>query len=132
MLKLAARLCALALLAVLSIAPAAAESADTVLLNGKIVTLAGPDAEAMAVRDGRIVAIGKTADIRALAGPKRSQVLIAGVPWPIYKLVALLAGLSVLLIVGIATGSAAPAVLSAAAVATVVWVVLGIAQRPRR
>ena len=47
------------------------QNADTVLLNGKIVTLdpASPAAEALAVRDGKIVAVGSSADIRALAGP---------------------------------------------------------------
>ena len=36
------------------------QNADTVLLNGKIVTLdaAMPTAEALAVRDGKIVAVG--------------------------------------------------------------------------
>ena len=50
--------------------PARAQDADTVLLNGKIVTLdsAAPLAEALAVRDGRIIAVGRSADIRALAG----------------------------------------------------------------
>ena len=54
-----------------------------------------------------------------------SQVSIAGVPWPTYKLIALAVGLSVLVGVGIATASAAPAVLSAAASTTVVWIILG-------
>jgi len=45
----------------------------------------------------------------------RSEVQIAGVPWPVYKLVALVVGALVLMIVGIATASAAPAVLAAAA-----------------
>ena len=50
-----ARLCAWALLAALGTAPAVAQSADTILFNGKIVTLEGADArEALAVRDGKI------------------------------------------------------------------------------
>ena len=46
-------------------------NADTILLNGKIVTLdaAAPAAEALAVRDGQIMAVGKSDDIRKLAGP---------------------------------------------------------------
>jgi hypothetical protein len=56
------------------------------------------------------------------------QVRIAGVPWPLYKLVALGVGLAVLLVVGALTTSAAPAVLTAAAAATVVWVALGWAR----
>jgi predicted amidohydrolase YtcJ len=48
----------------------AGQSADTVLLNGKIVTLdaAAPAAEALAVRDGKIIAVGGSSDIRTLAG----------------------------------------------------------------
>jgi predicted amidohydrolase YtcJ len=51
--------------------PSQAQNADTVLLDGKIVTLdaAMPVAEALAVRDGRIIAVGRSSDIRALAGP---------------------------------------------------------------
>ncbi|HET9875724.1 MAG TPA: hypothetical protein VFQ37_08150 [Mycobacterium sp.] len=55
----------------------------------------------------------------------RSHVLIAGVPWPVYKLVALVAALLVLLGVGVVTASAATAVLTAAATGTAVWLVLG-------
>jgi hypothetical protein len=49
------------------------------------------------------------------------EVSVAGVPWPLYKLYSIAAGLLVLLVVGVATMSAAPAVLSAAGAATVVW-----------
>lgn len=59
------------------------------------------------------------------------QVPIAGVPWPLYKLVALAAGLLTLVVVALATGSAAPAVLTAAAVATAVWMAFGV-RRHRR
>ena len=48
----------------------------------------------------------------------RDQVNIAGVPWPVYKLLAL----------AVATASAAPAVLAAAAAGTVVWLGLGAFQ----
>jgi predicted amidohydrolase YtcJ len=52
------------------------QSPDTVLLNGKIVTLDDqfPTREALAIRDGRITALGTTAEIRKLTGPK-SQVI---------------------------------------------------------
>jgi hypothetical protein len=50
---------------------------------------------------------------------------VAGVPWPVYKLVALLVGLVTLLVVGAATASAAAAVLTAAGAGTAVWLVLG-------
>jgi hypothetical protein len=56
----------------------------------------------------------------------RDEVLIAGVPWPVYKLVALLVGLVVLVAVGLVTASAAPAVLTGAAVATAVWLGLRV------
>jgi hypothetical protein len=52
------------------------------------------------------------------------EVSIAGVAWPVYKLLALTIGLLVLVIVALATGSAAPSVLAAAAAGTVVWLAL--------
>jgi len=51
----------------------------------------------------------------------RDEVLIAGVPWPWYKLAALLVGAVVLVAVAVVTGTAAAAVLTAAASATIVW-----------
>ena len=54
--------------------------------------------------------------------PRNHDVLIAGVPWPAYKLIALVSGLLVLLAVAALTASASAAVLSGAAVATVVWI----------
>ena len=52
-------------------APAWAQAPDTVLVNGKVVTLDARSTtqEAIAVRDGHIIAVGTTADIRKLAGP---------------------------------------------------------------
>jgi predicted amidohydrolase YtcJ len=60
----------IALLAALSTAHA--QTADTVLLNGKIVTVDDrfTIAEALAVRGGRIMAVGTTADIDKLKGPQ--------------------------------------------------------------
>lgn len=54
-------------------------SPDIVILNGHLVTFdpACPGGTALAIRDGRIVALGETAEIRALAGPD-TQVLDAG------------------------------------------------------
>lgn len=57
----------------------------------------------------------------------RDQVLIAGVPWPVYKLAALLVGAVVLIAVGAITASAAPAVLAAAASAAAVGLGLRVA-----
>lgn len=58
------------------------------------------------------------------------RVLIAGVPWPRYKLVALLVGLVVCAAVGVVTLQAAPAVLAGAAAATVVWLAHGLRRPP--
>jgi hypothetical protein len=54
----------------------------------------------------------------------RSEVSIAGVAWPVYKLLALGIGVLVLVIVAAATTSAAPSVLAAAAAGTMVWLAL--------
>jgi hypothetical protein len=55
-----------------------------------------------------------------------TEVRIAGVPWPVYKLVALGVGLLVLLVVGVVTMNPGPAVVAAAAAGTVVWLGLGL------
>jgi predicted amidohydrolase YtcJ len=63
----------LLLLLVTLASPAYADDpkADLVLLNGKIWTVnkAGPELEALAVWHGRILAVGKTDEVRKLAGP---------------------------------------------------------------
>src|SRR5262249_2987576 len=62
---------AFAALALLSL-PAAAQNADTILVNGKIVTVDDrfTIAEGLAIRSGRVVAVGTTADIEKLKGPQ--------------------------------------------------------------
>jgi len=55
-----------------------AQPADTVLLNGKIVQYGAAPAEALAVRDGKIMAVGTTADIRALAGSNTRAIDLDG------------------------------------------------------
>ncbi|SRX95410.1 hypothetical protein MSP7336_03679 [Mycobacterium shimoidei] len=57
-------------------------------------------------------------------GPFNGTVLVAGVPWPRYKLVALLAGLATILVVVVLTASAAASVLAAAGVASVLGLLL--------
>ena len=57
---------------------AQAQSADTILLGGKIVTFDSAPAEALAVRGDRIVAVGRSAAIRALAGPATRVIDLAG------------------------------------------------------
>jgi Flp pilus assembly protein TadB len=54
-----------------------------------------------------------------------TEVRIAGVPWPLYKLIALAVGVLVLAVVGIAAGTG-PAVVAAFAAGTVVWLALSI------
>jgi predicted amidohydrolase YtcJ len=56
----------------------AASTADTVVLNARIYTVepAAPRAEALAVKSGRFIAVGRNAEVRALIG-KATQVLDA-------------------------------------------------------
>src|SRR5512135_2680836 len=54
--------------------------ADLVLVNGRVWTgvAASPWAEAVAVRDTKIFAVGKTSDLRGLAGPGAKLVDLGG------------------------------------------------------
>jgi hypothetical protein len=56
----------------------------------------------------------------------RTEVRIAGVPWPLYKLIALAVGLVVLVVVGLAAASVGPAVVAASAAGAVSWLALSI------
>jgi len=60
--------------------PAAAQAPDTVFLNGKILTVDAQFStrEAMAIREGRIVALGSAADVRKTAGPKTRVIDLQG------------------------------------------------------
>jgi hypothetical protein len=69
--------------------------------------------------------------IRDAVSRPGSTVPVAGVPWPAYKVVSLLLGLTVFMIVGLATAAAAPAVLTATAVSVIVWLTLGAVERRR-
>jgi predicted amidohydrolase YtcJ len=62
------------------VAPAWGQSPDTVLINGKIVTVdpSRTAREALAIRDGRIVALGTSAEIRKLAGAKSKVIDLQG------------------------------------------------------
>ncbi len=51
---------------------------DTLLINGKFVVFDGPPAQALAVRDGKIAAIGETSRLRALAGPATQIIDLGG------------------------------------------------------
>ena len=54
--------------------------ADRVLINGNILTVDAKDsvAEAVAIRDGRIMAVGTTTEIEALAGPGTDRIDLNG------------------------------------------------------
>lgn len=66
-----------------------------------------------------------------MTAPTRTpgEVLIAGVPWPVYKLVALGVGALILVIVGVSSASVGPAVVAAAASGAVVWLSLSLLHR---
>src|SRR6267378_3061843 len=55
-----------------------APAPDTILINGKLVVYDGAPAQALAVRDGRIAAIGDSSGIRALAGPSTRVIDLSG------------------------------------------------------
>jgi predicted amidohydrolase YtcJ len=59
--------------------PAAAQTPDTILLNGRVVTLtAAGTVEALAVSDGKIVAVGTSAEIAQRAGSATRRIDLAG------------------------------------------------------
>ncbi len=70
----------LAILAVLfvGVIPAHGQPADTILLNGKIVQHGAAPAQALAVRDGRIAAVGSRAEIDAHRGPRTRVIDLEG------------------------------------------------------
>lgn len=54
-------------------------SAEVILIDGKVWVGAGhKEVAALAIRDGRLVAVGATADIKALAGPKTRVIDLKG------------------------------------------------------
>src|SRR5262249_37129595 len=57
-----------------------AQTADTILINGKMVTLDAKSsvAQALAIHDGRILATGSNDDIKKLAGPNTKTVDVGG------------------------------------------------------
>ncbi|OBF11801.1 hypothetical protein [Mycobacterium sp. ACS4331] len=67
----------------------------------------------------------------AVTHPASREVTIAGVPWPAYKVIALVVAAVVFGVVGVATASLGAGVLSGAAVGTVAWVGFGITHRMR-
>ncbi len=59
----------------------------------------------------------------------QTEFAIAGVPWPMHKLLALIVGVLVLALIGVVTASMGTAVLTAAGIATVIWVAGSMAAR---
>lgn len=57
----------------------------------------------------------------AITHPASREVSIAGVPWPAYKVLALVVGIVVFALVALVTLSAGPALLTATGAATVTW-----------
>jgi predicted amidohydrolase YtcJ len=64
----------------LSAIGARAQSADTILVNGKIVSgdVAAPVRSAIAIADGKILALGDDAEMRRFAGPGTQVVNLGG------------------------------------------------------
>lgn len=56
------------------------DDADLVLLNAKVITVDSADriAQAVAIKDGRIVAVGSDIDVQALAGPRTERIDLEG------------------------------------------------------
>jgi predicted amidohydrolase YtcJ len=75
-----ATLLALTLFAACATADTTTESADLVLINGKVVTVdnAQPEAQAIAIRGDRIVAVGTDAEIEAMVGENTWTIDLAG------------------------------------------------------
>ena len=75
------RIFLMALLLTSSTVPAWAEDfADRILVNGNILTVDADDTvvEAVAIRDGRIIAVGTDVEIEALAGPATDRIDLQG------------------------------------------------------
>ncbi len=71
---------AVAVAFLLAAAPTLAQNADTILVNGRILTVDAQSStrEALAIRDGRIVALGSSAQMRRLAGPQSRVIDLQG------------------------------------------------------
>ena len=72
--------CALAVAGFLGFIPAWGQSADAILVNGKVLT-ADPGfsiRQAVAIRDGRIAGVGSTTEMKRLAGSKTRVIDLDG------------------------------------------------------
>ena len=78
--RLYPRVCIALILSIAATGPLFAQSADLILRGGKVITVDSDWrlAEAVAVRDGRLVAIGANADVTKLAGPSTQSIDLGG------------------------------------------------------
>src|ERR1700693_840743 len=69
-----------AIVALAAASPAWSQSASTILVNGKILTVDSQFSirEAIAIRDGKIMTVGSTDDVRKRAGPQTRVVDLQG------------------------------------------------------
>src|SRR6267142_4908246 len=74
------RAIALAVGALVLAFPAWSQSADTILVNGKILTVDNQFStrEAIAIRDAKIISVGSTVEVRKLAGPQTRVIDLQG------------------------------------------------------
>src|SRR5258707_8740937 len=74
------RVISLAFVALVLAFPAWPQSADTVLVNGKILTVDNQFStrEAIAIRDAKIISVGSTVEVRKLAGPQTRVIDLQG------------------------------------------------------
>jgi len=72
--------CIALLIAAASWSHAQEPAADLILVNGKIVTVDDrfAIAQAVAVKGGRIIAVGKNQEVAKLAGPRRKDSICVG------------------------------------------------------
>ena len=70
----------LAIVAFATSSPSWSQSADTILVNGKILTVDTQFStrEAIAIRDGKITAVGSSSDVRKQAGPRTRVIDLQG------------------------------------------------------
>ena len=69
-----------AIVALAAASPAWSQNADTILVNGKILTVDSQFStrEAIAIRDGKITAVGSNSDVRKQAGPQTRVIDLQG------------------------------------------------------
>ncbi len=74
------RVLSLIVLALIMASPAWSQTAETILVNGKVLTVDSRNSirEAVAIRDGKILAVGSSSAIQKLAGPHTRAIDLQG------------------------------------------------------